>query len=92
MTLTELAKELRKSLRFKWLTLDHTGYVTLWKSRPRYADYPEGTGKIWYRGDSYIGGMCAHIFPNAINTALALEEYADKNGKIDYSKCIVEVE
>lgn len=92
MTLTELAYELRKTLRFKWLTLDHTGYVTLWMSRPKYKEDYEGGRKIWSKGNDPMQGICTYIFPNALNAKLDLEEYTDQVAGIDYSKCIVEVE
>lgn len=92
MTLNELAKELRKVLRFKWLTLDHTGYITLWMGRPKYIEDWAGTRKTWCRGSDLIQGMCGYIFPNAINAVLDLEEYTSERYGIDYSKCIVEVE
>lgn len=92
ITLNEFAIELRKILCFRWLTLDFTGYITLWKLRPKYGeDFPR-SGKTWRRGDDYIYGMCGYIFPKAISIKLNLEEYTDKNGAVDYSKCIVEVE
>ena len=92
MTLTELAHELRKVLRFRWLTLDYTGYVTLWMSRPRYIEDWSGTRKTWCRGNAPLQGMCGYIFPNAINEVLDLEEYTSERHGVDYGKCIVEVE
>ena len=92
MTLNELAKEFRKVLRFKWLTLDRTGYITLWMGRPKYIEDWAGTRKTWCRGSDPIQGICGYIFPNAINAMLDLEEYTSERYGIDYSKCIVEVE
>lgn len=96
MTLNEMAYELRKTLRFKWLALDYTGYITLWNARPKYCKekYREDwtSEKMWRRGNDPINGICGYIFPYAINRNLDLSEYKDENGNIDYSKCIVEVE
>lgn len=92
MTLTEFAVELKNILRFRWLTLDYTGYITLWNNKPKYTADWKGSKKTWQRGNDPLCGMSGYIFPNAVGGALDLEEYADENGNIDYSKCIVEVE
>lgn len=91
ITLNEFAAELRKTLRFRWLTLDYTGYITLWNNKPKYTADWKGGKKTWQRGNDPLCGMSGYIFPNAVGGALDLEEYADENGNIDYSKCIVEV-
>lgn len=91
MTLEELAQDLRKIFKFKYLTLEHTGYISLWKNRPKYSEDFTGSGKTWRRGDDHICGLCAYLFPNSIDVELDLEEYKDAEGNIDYSKCIVEV-
>lgn len=92
MTLEELARGLRKIFRFRYLTLEHTGYISLWKNRPKYSEDFTGSGKTWRRGDDHICGLCAYLFPNSIDVELDLEEYEDADGNIDYSKFIVEVE
>lgn len=92
MTLTEFAVELKNILRFRWLTLDYTGYITLWNNRPKYTADWKGSEKTWQRGNDPLCGMSGYIFPKAIGIKLNLEEYTDKNGAVDYSKCIVEVE
>ena len=91
LTLTELAHELRRLFRFKWLTVERTGYITLWKVRPKYFESEDEICKTWGRGDDQIGGMCVYIFPKATIRNLDLSEYAYESGDIDYSRCIVEV-
>ena len=92
MTLTKLAHELRKILLFRWLTLDKTGYITLWTMRPSYgAVWPKEEEGIWHRGDDPLCGMCGYIFPDAINVELDLREYTSEIAGVEYDRCIVEV-
>ena len=86
MTLTELAKKLRKILRFRWLTLDKSRYITLWNRKPYWDEYDS-----WSIGLD-ISHICYAVVPPAMYGSLDLSEYAGKNGHINYSKCIVEVE
>lgn len=95
LTLTELAHELRKTLCFRWLTLDKSGYITLWKKRPKYEPYEyERNDEVWHISnyDNPLYGECGVIFPKTIKAKMNLEEYKNKRGGINYSKCIVEVE
>lgn len=92
LTLTELARELKKIFKFRWLTLDYTGYITLWNKRPKYTAGWKESEKTWQRGNDPLCDMSGYIFPNAVGGALDLEEYADEHGEIDYSKCIVEMD
>ena len=84
LTLTELAHELRKIFRFKYLTVSNINgcNINVWKhSKPEYND------------GEWIGSyMAFDIYPDELRFELDLSEYADENGDIDYSKCIVEVE
>lgn len=92
MTLGELAKKLRELFWFRWLTLDYTGYITLWNMRPKFgAVCPKDKKEMWHRGDDPLCGICAYIFPYAINEELDLREYTREISGVDYSKCIVEV-
>lgn len=86
MTLTELAKKLRKILRFRWLTLDKSRYITLWNRKPYWDEYDS-----WSIGLD-ISHICYAVVPPAMCGSLDLSEYTGKNGRIVYSECIVEVE
>ena len=89
MTLEELARELRKLFRFKWLTITDdypTPTLMLWTDKPGY----DGHG--WNIFNVALKPYRGSVTTYALNTDLDLSEYADENGAIDYSKCIVEVE
>lgn len=104
MTLTELAHKLREIFKFDILTYsaweDGDCYVTeqldeiiLWYRRvldalPEYDD----TANNFYGGAEIIALLNISSMSAMISEALDLSEYKDENGKIDYSKCIVEVE
>lgn len=91
LTLEELAHELRKIFKFKYLTYNEYGILCIWageRPKPEYCRdfcfwnfYPERTfiiGSIDTKTKDCVG--------------LDLSEYKDADGNIDYSKCIVEVE
>ena len=87
MTLRELARELRKIFRFKYLTAHRSGvelFLRMYAKKPSYFK----TYNVWSNAD-------AVFFPIAVSEDLRvdldLSEYKDENGDIDYSKCIVEV-
>ena len=93
LTLRELAREMRKLFEFKYLTVspDFCGCpieIYCWTSiRPTY----NAKGRMWIisqEGSQTIAGSFEawHLEKN-----LNLSEYADENGVIDYSRCIVEV-
>lgn len=82
MTLTELAHELRKIFRFKYLTCD--GDFSIWLDKPEY------TRDGWTRYST--SEILLQFEPRQLAIHIDLFEYADENGIIDYSKCIVEVE
>ena len=93
LTLKELARELRKIFRFKYLTACNkmTG------GSPIGLDLFRGY-RPWFSSDgywsiSYVVGGGSLVIPVALlSMDLDLSEYADEDGNIDYSKCIVEVE
>ena len=91
MTLEELARELRKIFRFKYLTVadyKHEGPVTLdcWEYKPNFNEWD-----CTWRG--FHHRELLYSFDTAeLACALDLSEYRDADGNIDYSKCIVEVE
>lgn len=86
MTLTELAYELRKIFRFKYLTKDSIGDIYCWDGKPVYDE----TESYWHSGSI---GPVLETWPSFSTVKpLDLSEYEDENGKVDYSKCIVEVE
>lgn len=93
MTLTELANELRKLFKFRWLTAckkmtggSPVGLDLFTGSRPEYTD--DG-----YWANNYVVAGGSLVIPVALlSMYLDLSEYKDENGEIDYSKCIVEVE
>ena len=89
MTLTEFAKELRKIFRFKYLTKDPFGAIYCWDGKPVY-DVEES---FWTSGPRGGVNPVLETWPSSLTVEpLDLSEYADENGNIDYSKCIVEVE
>ena len=91
MTLKELAREMRKIFRFRYLTCDGCGDLrdySIWLDKPEYTR----DGWLFFSvfGDPEPAMMLFESRDLAID--LDLSEYADENGNIDYSKCIVEVE
>ena len=89
MTLTELAHELRKFFRFKYMTVDNLYprgrniEIALWKGMPELDEYDH-----WQDNES------EHVFSFYEDNMLFnidLSEYKNENGEIDFSKCIVEV-
>lgn len=91
LTLKELASELRKIFRFKYLTCDGCDEdrdYSIWLDKPEYTR--DGWLIFSAFGDAEPAMMLFESRNLAIN--LDLSEYADENGNIDYSKCIVEVE
>ena len=103
MTLTELARELRKIFRFKYLTVDKDSchyphpVIEIWDVYPEYKEIPTVKDEYWNPSQEtrcwdhgnyvYSGKFCLH----SLTAELDLSEYADENGEIDYSRCIVEV-
>ena len=92
LTLKELARELRKIFKFKYLTVAYDGerlHIELWSHKPSYV-YENGNW-FWYfmpykmRGQAYF---CSEDLIDDIN----LDEYMISSSSVDYSKCIVEVE
>ena len=84
LTLTELARELRKIFRFKYLTVSpYREEVLLWW------DKPESDGFYWWATET-----CTQVafYSAVLSVPIDLSEYKDADGNIDYSKCIVEVE
>lgn len=88
LTLTELARELRKIFKFRYLTAHKSGveiFLRMYVKRPSFFN----TYGVW-------GNENATFFPIAVSEDLRvdlnLSEYKDEDGTIDYSKCIVEVE
>lgn len=93
ITLAELAKELRKIFRFKYLVAYaypgwETPYIELHGLKPRFAK--NGGLNQWFFMDTTGGEV--NFNSNRLACTLDLSEYADADGNIDYSKCIVEVE
>ena len=92
LTLTELAHELRKIFKFKYLTVDkdfrndNKPTIAIWKDRPEFNQWNE-----WEMGLIPCNG-CFDVEMLNIAEALDLSEYKDADGNVDYSKCIVEVE
>ena len=84
ITLTELAQELRKIFRFRYLTAEAQlgKIVALWTDKPFFTGY----GWCFTDEAKCVLDIRFHHIP-----VLDLSEYKNKNGFIDYSKCIVEV-
>ena len=87
LTLKELAIELRKIFKFKYLTASYKR-IHLWSgSAPIYRE----DWKYWIANfvkTSVVGELLGVELVNALD----LSEYKDADGNIDYSRCIVEVE
>lgn len=88
LTLTELAREMRRLFKFEYLTCEFYGgskfyFICFWNGKPRWR------GGSWWLCDNcdLIGDIKLHMKFAEPN----LSEYTDADGIIDYSKCIVEV-
>ena len=89
MTLAELAHELRKIFKFKYLTKDPVGNICCWNGKPVY----DAVEDFWVTGSRGGVSPVLETWPSAMTVkTLDLSEYKDENGEIDYSKCIGEVE
>lgn len=100
LTLTELAHEWRKIIKFKYLAYGEifawggcypvltTGVLPL-KLEVRDVG---GEGAPCYIHEWISDGVTNGFLPEDLAVSIDLSEYADENGNIDYSKCIVEVE
>ena len=94
LTLTELAHELRNVFKFKYLTVspDICGCpmeIYCWTSiRPTY----NAKGRMWIISQEGSQTIASSLDAWNLEKSLDLSEYADDNGEIDYSRCIVEVE
>ena len=88
MTLTELAHELRKFFRFKYLTAEiavYNHYFCLWTGKPFW------NGKYWGVKENGKKHIVTDFLDFETIKSINLSEYEDADGIIDYSKCIVEV-
>ena len=88
LTLRELARELRKIFRFKYLTVEiaiYNPYFCLWTERPYW------NGKYWEAKEDGQKHIVTDFLSFETVASIDLSEYADADGNIDYSKCIVEV-
>lgn len=98
MTLTELAKKLREIFEFKYLTCDMSEKIRMWRVRPEFRNpttlYDGGAWRIPRKSHASKDAVLAekHGFGRSLISPLDLSEYKDENERIDYSKCIVEVE
>ena len=81
-TLKELAYELRKDFKFKYLTVSRD-IVLLWKKKPVYLS------REWFIEGPIDQFMVINM--DFFSVDINLSEYKDADGNIDYSKCIVEV-
>ncbi len=89
LTLTELAHELRRIFKFRYLVVErplHSSYFSMWNQKPRW------NGKYWDAENDGEKHIVADFLEFEIIGKVDLSEYADADGNIDYSKCIVEVE
>ena len=93
LTLTELARELRKVFKFRYLTasfktrwLEDCIGLDIFNNKPWFSS----KDRCWVDTEFFTRGMLV-IPDNLLACSLDLSEYADENGNIDYSKCIVEV-
>lgn len=91
ITLSELALELRKTFNLDYLTAEHLSesYIRIWRGKPGWSLCAES----WYYGKDGAREIAGFFQQDLVaDEQLDLSEYKDKNGDIDYSKCIVEVE
>ena len=88
LTLKELAHELRKIFKFKYLTASLNTRIHLWSGR---APIYRINGKYW-TSDFIKTSVLGELMGMELVNVLDLSEYKDADGNIDYSKCIVEVE
>lgn len=90
ITLTELAHELRKIFKFKYLVAygsELYGYrVRAYLLKPKYIPI----GGFWFNATRGNDALLDISFSDLM-CELDLSEYKDTDGNIDYSKCIVEV-
>ena len=89
LTLKELARELRKVLKFRYLTAErpiHNLYFALWNQKTVW------NGESWRPADNSDRHIVTDFLEFEVVGKVDISEYADENGNIDYSKCIVEVE
>ena len=101
MTLEKLARELRKIFDFKYLTVHkptpncENHRIVLWggTESPFYRENDD-SGFPWHRSEPLPNKTFieADLSERWLKQRLDLSKYTDKNGNIDYSKCIVEVE
>ena len=99
MTLTELARELRKLFKFKYLAYGGMfywgrSYNVLWISgKPLTLVVRDegGEGVPCYIHEWEGEDIIETFSEDDLVYPLDLSEYKDENGDIDYSKCIVEV-
>ena len=92
MTLNEFARKLREVLEFRWLTVESSGYITLWRKKPKFSRILPGSKMSWNRGIDDMDDTVAYIRPKSVNEPIDFSDRRDESGRIDYSKCIVEVE
>ena len=84
LTLKELARELRKIFKFRYLTVSpYREEVLLWW------DKPESDGFYWWATET-----CTQVafYSDVLSIPINLSEYKDENGKLDYSLCIIDME
>ena len=88
VTLTELANEIKKFINFKYATLEGTSgdyyEINFWQDKPSFIDWCKSWGNTNARMYGWLATDCFKV-------KLDLSEYHKKNGKIDFSKYIVEV-
>ena len=85
LTLTELAHGLRRLFRFKYLTA-HEWHGCIYFCM--FIEKPKFNGDTWLWSKPYTSKI---EMQEQFIQSLDLSEYADENGEIDYSRCIVEV-
>lgn len=87
-TLRTFAIELRKIFKFRYLTVEipiHNPYFCLWTEKPYW------NGEDWVAKEDGKKHLVTDFLAFELVEEVDFSEYADENGEIDYSKCIVEV-
>lgn len=96
MTLAEFAHEMGKFFNIKYVTFERGPFkdiVNLWEEMPTYVVYDSVNGDgFWQPPTRFFMNNPLVLYPRMFKADLDLSEYEDENGKVDCSKCIVEVQ
>ena len=90
ITLTELAQELRKIFKFRYLTVEKPLYSLYFCMRDQK---PHWTGEYWDTKNDGDKHIIADFLEFELVEKIDLSEYVNETGDdVDFSKCIVEMD